>query len=66
MPSVYDPASAEYDPDVAKSRWSDVKDQWKKFDAVRPPSPSPVTPPPTGGVVGDAAGAGSDTAEGTA
>ena len=66
VPKVYDPISPEYDPEVAKSRWSEVKDQWKKFDAVRPPQPPPATPRPIGGVVTDATDTGSDAAEGTA
>jgi hypothetical protein len=50
VPSVYDPLSPDYDPDVAQSRWSAVKDQWKKFDAVRPPQASAASRP-IGGVV---------------
>ena len=39
-----------YDPEVTKSEWSKVKDQWKKFDAVTPP-PIPTGKPPIGGLV---------------
>lgn len=52
VPSVYDPLSPEYDPDVAKSPWSKVKDQWKRFDAVKSPRPAAAkTKEPIGGVV---------------
>ena len=68
VPSVYDPMSPEYDPEAAKSksRWSDVKDQWKKFDAERPPRTAPPAAGPIGGVVADATDGGSGAAEGTA
>ena len=36
MPGIFDPLSPGYDPEDIKSPWSDVKDQWKKFDAVKP------------------------------
>jgi hypothetical protein len=65
VPSVYDPLSPDYDPEVARSTWSKVKDQWKKFDAVRPPAPYPAAPRPVGGVVADAAGAGAGAASDT-
>lgn len=65
VPSVYDPLSPDYDPDVANSPWSKVKDQWKKYDAAKPPPPARTTPRPIGGVVADATGTGAETAEAT-